>query len=124
MTPKIVRTPKKWTEPCRECGGSGHVQKREYFALWTPDEYEGTETLDPKHDVPQNAYVCTAVPGSTINEACREAIGLVKLVNRPVAFEFNGAVAVCHQDSDPDRIVRAWWLKAYGETYEQSMAKR
>jgi len=121
---KIVRTPREWDEQCWHCKGSGQVHKRERFALWTPDEYEHVQPLDQKHDVPPNAYVCTAAPGSSIFEACKEGVGLARTVGRPVAFEFNGAVAVCRADSDPDKVAKAWWLRAYGKTYEQSAAER
>lgn len=125
MTTKpVVRTPREWTEQCRECCGTGHVSRRERFSLWTPDEFEQREPIDPKHDLPRDAYVCTAAPGATIFEACKEGIGLSKMVGRPVAFEFNGAVAVCRSDSDPDNVAKAWWERAYGKTYEQSMAER
>jgi hypothetical protein len=129
MTDKIVRVPHEWDEPCRECNGSGHVHKVERLHLWTPDEYAklmGHEptSLDPKFDVPSNAYVCHAMGGATIFEACREGIGLAKRVGLPVVFEFNNALAICHADSDAEDVAKRWWLKAYGKTYEQSMRER
>lgn len=124
MSTIINRTPREWVETCDRCGGCGKVQRREHFALWTPDEYEHVQPLDAKHDVPADAYVCTAAPGGTINEACREGIEIAKLVGRPVAFQFNGAVAVLRADSDPVAVMRAWWKRAYGKTYEESMAER
>ena len=130
MTTKVIRTPKKWTEECRECCGSGYVHKREHFALWTPDEYMATmpecgpPKLDAKHDVPADAVVCSAMGGSTIFEACAEGVGLAKVYGRPVAFEFNGAVAICRADSDPNTVAKVWWKRAYGKTYEQAMKER
>jgi len=123
-TPTIKRTPREWDEPCNECHGTGTVHRREWFALWTPDEYSGTVTLDPKHDIPANAYVCTAVPGADIFRACAEAADLAKRVGRPIAFEFNGAVAIVHADSDTSDAAKRWWKLAYGKSYEQSMCDR
>ncbi len=121
MTPKINRTPKEWTEPCGQCHGTGVVHKRQFFALWTPDEYEHVE---PLHDAPPDAYVCTTAPGASIGEAVREGIEIAQTINRPVAFEFNGTMAIVQADSDLDTVYRDWWKRAYGETYEESLAKR
>jgi len=59
-----------------------------------------------------------------IFEACREGVVLAATVGRPVAFEFNGAVAVCRTGGDPEAIAKAWWKRAYGKTYEESMRDR
>ena len=131
MADKMIRTPREWDEPCRECRGSGQVHKRERFSLWTPDEYTaamgpeyGPPKLDAKHDVPSNAMVCSAMGGSSIFEACKEGVGLANATARPVAFEFNGTVAVCFHGSDPEDVAKRWWKRAYGKTYEQSMQDR
>ena len=121
---KVVRTPREWTETCRECRGAGHVHKRQHFALWTPDEWDHVPPLVPKDDVPRDAYVCTAAAGASIFEACREGVEIACIVQRPVAFEFNGAVAICRADSDPTAVAKEWWKRAYGQTYEQAMANR
>lgn len=128
--PKLIRTPREWIEQCRSCGGSGHIQKRESFALWTPDEWAANmpgfprEPLDPKFDVPPDAYVCEPVGGCSIFEACKEAVTIAREVGLAVAFEFNGAVAIVRADSDPIAVAKAWWKRAYGETYEEAMARR
>jgi hypothetical protein len=119
----MKRTPREWTETCRTCRGSGQTHHRQHFALWTPDEFE-PQPLDPKHDVPSDALVCTAVYGSSIFEACREGVELAQMTGRPIAFECNGSVAILRADSDPVAIAKAWWKRAYGRTYEQSMAER
>lgn len=132
MTIRTERIPREWDEPCRECKGTGTVHRRESFNLWTPEEHARMladyglplEPLDPKHDVPANAYVCVAVGGANIIKACGEAVGLAREVKRPVVFVFNGAVAVAHADSDPTDVMKRWWKLAYGETYEQSAANR
>ena len=135
MANEMIRTPREWNEACRECGGTGIVHKREHFSLWTPDEYmetimaeHGPPTLGPRckgaSDVPPNAMICTVFGGASILEACREGVTLARAAGRPVAFEFNEAVAICRADSDPEKISKAWWRLAYGKTYEQSMAER
>jgi hypothetical protein len=124
----VIRTPKEWTETCDKCRGTGNVHKRQRFFLWTPDEYlelmpdRDPLKLDVKHDVPADAVVCSVHGGATIFESCREGIELAKLYKRPVVFEFNGAVAICRGDSDPDTVGKAWWKLAYGKTYEESLA--
>jgi hypothetical protein len=132
----MIRTPKEWDETCWQCKGSGIVHKREIFALWTPEEHAAlmpakyaTIKLDPaKHRgvgaVPTNAVICSAHAGASIFEACKEAVTLARAFGRPVAFEFNEAVAVCHADSDPITVAKTWWKLAYGKTYEEAMADR
>ena len=128
----MIRTPREWDEMCRECCGAGKVHKRERFTLLTPEEY--AEMMGPDHALPRlsaklaavapiNAVVCWAGLG-TIHDACREGVALSRAYGRPVVFEFNDAVAVCHGDTDPDEEVRRWWVRAYGQTYEQSMRDR
>jgi hypothetical protein len=103
----IIRTPREWDEPCKECDGTGIVHRREVHALWTRDEYSrGDRVLDPSNGpVPDGAYVCTAVPGCNIQQACREGIELAKRVEGPVAFEFNGRNMVCLADSSVEGLV-------------------
>jgi len=130
-TNDVIRTPKEWDESCHECGGKGVVHKREHFSLWTPSEYMAAmghefvpEKLDAKHDVPANAVVCVAHAGASIFEACKEGITLARTFGAPVVFEFNGTIAICYADSAPEDVSERWWKKAYGETYEQSAARR
>ena len=123
----MKRTQKEWNGPCRNCGGTGTVHKRQTFALWTPEEYEWAgrpPTLPSSSNVPENTYVCEAAPGASINEAVREAIEIASVVKRPVAFEFNGVIAICSEASDAETVVRLWWRRAYGKSYEQSMSER
>jgi hypothetical protein len=122
----VKRIPRSWTETCQECHGTGRVTKREHFALWTPEEYPTDIPISPsaKGYASSEAYVCVAVPGASIFEACKEGVAIAKVVGRPVAFECNGAIAVCLQHSDPNSVALEWWKLAYGETYEQSAAKR
>ena len=131
----MIRTPKEWDETCSQCRGTGTVRRREYFALLTPDEQVKlfgadriTTAIDPKckggDDVPPNAVVCWCGAGCTIFEACKEGVTLARAYGRPVAFEFNDAVVICHSDSDPDAVAKAWYPRAYGKTYEQSMRDR
>lgn len=125
----MIRTPKEWTECCSACGGAGKIQKREYFQLWTQEEYrhhmgEEFAAMRPKLDVPERYEQCTAVGGAGIHAAVEEGIGLARQLGRPVAFEFNGEVVRVSAGSDADRIVRAWWQAVYHETPEESFAKR
>jgi hypothetical protein len=132
----MIRTPKEWDETCPQCKGVGKVHMRESFALWTPEEHAkdmppefATIKLDPAKlrgvgAVPTNAVICSAHAGASVFEACKEAVTLALVYGCPVAFEFNGAVAVCHSDSDPVAVAKTWWKLAYGKTYEQSAAER
>jgi hypothetical protein len=114
---ELVRTPREWDETCRECKGTGFVHKREHFALWTPDEYARVmpmehvpAKLEPGthrgvESVPNNAMICVVHGGASILDACKEAVTLSRAAGRPVAFEFNGAVAVCVSDSDDEHVI-------------------
>lgn len=122
----IIRTPKQETRICSHCRGTGRVEWRQHFALWTPDEWKSDYPRDMSgYDGPSDAYICTASPGGTIFEACKEGVEIsTRLAGRPVAFEFNGAWVVCYMGNDPDHIAKVWWKKAYGKTYEESMRDR
>ncbi len=131
MPEKMIRTPREWDETCSACRGAGKVHKREHFSLLTPDEQvrlfgadRAPTTLDTKHDAPANVVVCWVGAGATIFEACKEGVTLARAFGRPVAFEFNDAVAICRADSNPEDVAKRWWKLAYGKTYEQSMADR
>jgi hypothetical protein len=131
MVDQMIRTPREWDEPCRGCHGTGKVHRRERFSLMTPDEYAAgmpakyvPAKLDTKHDVPDNAIICTPHAGASIFEACKEGVALARAFARPVAFEFNGVVAVCLYGSDPENVSKRWWERAYGKTNEESMRDR
>lgn len=109
MTTIVRRNPRIRTEDCDHCGGTGKVHHREIFSLWTADEWEHVPiVLNQKHNVPTNSYLCKAVPGGNIQDACREAVSIASMVDRPVAFEFNGVVVVARKDDDPGQLVRRW----------------
>lgn len=131
VSPVVKRTPREWNEKCGACSGRGIVHRRQHFALLTPDEFDGPDDhrpalfdLDPKHDAPADAYVCRALGGASIFDACNEGREIARMVGRPVAFEFNGALAVVRADADPTAVAKEWWKRAYGKTYEQSMRDR
>lgn len=42
----------------------------------------------------------------------------------PVAFDFNGKTVVVRQTDDPVEVARSWWRAAYGETPEETAARR
>lgn len=124
----MKRIPKEWDEACGKCGGTGTVHKRERFALMTPEEHAPHPIvldIELAADVPEDAVVCKAYGGCTIFEACKEAVD-VSLRNslRPVAFAFNGHLAIVRAGDDPDEVAKAWWQRAYGKTHEQSMQNR
>ena len=126
----MIRKAKEWDERCRGCGGKGMVHKVEHFNLWTPEEYAEvmghpmeTESVVTAAGV-VNAIVCVAHGGASIFEACKEGVTIAKEVGRPVVFEFNGKLVVCHADSDPVDVAEEWWKVAYGKTYEESMRDR
>ena len=122
-TPGIVRVPREWEEPCQNCGGCGLVSRRERFSLWTPDEYVADATsLSELHDIPTDAYVCVAVPGGNIWDACREGVEIARRVGHVVAFEFNGKAVVCRADSTAVDVAKELWFRIYGKTYEQSQS--
>jgi len=101
------------TRTCPQCHGHGNVI--EGYALAQGEPIESA----PK------AAVYASVAGSfDIFTACKEAREIAKRADRPVAFDFNDQVVVVHASDDPNQVARAWWLKAYGETPEQTRARR
>lgn len=126
MTTPIIRTRREWDEQCSNCRGTGTVHRRQHFALVTIDEWRARfgDDFHGADQLPAGTLACFAGAGSVIGEACREAVAIALSIDRPVSFEFNGAVVVAHADSDPDALVREWWPRAHGRTYEESMRDR
>lgn len=98
---------------CPHCSGCGTVE--DAYALLPCEHFEGA---------PNDALCATVVGAFDIFTACREAVQLAKRSQRHVAFDFNGQVVLVGSNDDPDRIARAWWLRVYNETPEESAAKR
>lgn len=120
----MIRVPKEWDETCSACQGTGNVHKRESFSLWTPEEYaqfrsfEDEKTkLDPKckggDDLPANVVICMVRGGASLFKTCKEGVTLARVYGRPVAFEFNGTLAICWADSDPEDVAKRWWKRLY-----------
>jgi hypothetical protein len=115
----VKRTPRKWTEVCKTCNGSGKTHHREHFNLSTPEE-SGHEL-----DVPEDSLVCDVIGGCpSIFECCKEAASMAGTFKRPVAFQFNQTVAVVRPGQDPTEAAKTWWQTEYGRSYEESMRDR
>lgn len=99
---------------CSRCYGTGRITVG--FAIAPADV--------PARGAPPDAIHACVVGCSTIFEACREAAAIARRSDRPVAFEFNEHCVVVLGCDDPDTIARMWWIKAYGETPEQSARRR
>ncbi|HSN25525.1 MAG TPA: hypothetical protein VLT45_04545 [Kofleriaceae bacterium] len=99
---------------CSSCGGRGWNE--ETFALAPSDK--------PIAGSPVESIAASVVGASSIFDACREAKAIAVYAGRPVAFDFNNRLVVVNAGDDPDTIARAWWHDAYGETPEQTAARR
>ena len=112
VTQKVIRKPREWDEKCDRCSGTGTVHRKQHFALWTPDEWSHVQPITDGR-VPADAYVCTVAAGASINDSCIEGVQIAALVNRPVAFEFNGMAVVCRPGDDATTVADDWWQRAY-----------
>ena len=99
------------TETCSRCNGHGTIGKG--YAL-APREGVGTASM----------IMATVVGSADIFTACAEASEIAKRANRSVHFDFNGRTVIVRPKDNPVTIARSWWQKAYGETPEQSQARR
>ena len=101
------------TERCGHCGGRGTVEV-------------GYALLATEHvpDAPPNAILAMVAGTYDITTACKEASDIARKSGRPVAFEFLTQTVVVAPGDDADRVMRKWWQREYGETPEQTRAKR
>lgn len=105
----------KRSRTCQHCRGSGETV--EGYALHASTR-ERTKVTIP------DAIHAVVAGASTIREATLEAHEVATRSQRPVVFDFNGQIVVVRHDDDPEKVWRDWWMKAYGQTPEQSYASR
>lgn len=111
------RRPKR-VRKCPRCHGCGTIV--DSYALMPSPRTDAFKLAGTPLDT-----LCAFVVGSfDIFEATREAVDLAKRSRRPVAFEFNEQIVLVRASDDPDAIARLWWKNAYGETPEQTFARR
>ncbi len=99
---------------CARCSGSGYLV-RPYWLVPAPV---------PPHGAPPDSIWATTRGTAHIREATLEASELARRANRPVAFDFNDLLVVVRPHDDPEEVWRSWWLAKYGETPEQTAARR
>jgi hypothetical protein len=102
---KEVKTMEKM---CPTCHGTGQVREREPRDLlsWRAgNEYDVLGT-------------------ATIFETCAAACLIATSKQSAVCFSFNDVAVEVQPGDDPTTIAKAWWWKAYGETEEESYARR
>lgn len=94
---------------CPHCGGTGSVMVEHPGGLlrWRAgNEYD----------------VIGGAP--SIFEVCNAASLLAQGRGSPVCFDFNGTPVEVHPDDNPVTVANAWWVKTFGETQEESYARR
>ncbi len=101
------------TQKCPRCNGCGTVI--DGYTLAFTERFDGA---------PSGALCAAVVGASGIFETCREAVLLANRAGRHIAFDFNERVVVVQPGDDGDRIAREWWQETYGETPEESAARR
>jgi len=101
------------THPCHSCSGTGMVSKRYWLA--PTNAVEGA---------PEGAILAVVMGSASIFEAMGEASDIARRAQRPVAFDFIDKVVVVRPDQDPNFLGRSWWIARYGETPEQTAARR
>lgn len=58
------------------------------------------------------------MPGTTIEEAAREAIELSKQYHCPVSFCFNGVDMTVNYEDNPERVVEEWKARSKVTVYK------
>lgn len=101
-------------KPCSRCEGKGE-ETVGYALAHLP-------TRDPR--LPDYAVQALVVGAATIFEATREARAIADQCRRPVAFMFLQHPVQVGIESDTVQIARDWWRRQYGETPEQTQARR
>lgn len=105
------------TKRCWQCGGCGTVEVT--YALMPSDGL-----YDPMEDAPSDAIRATVVGSSDIFTACQEASDISRKAEAPVSFTFIDRTVTVRQADDPNVVARRWWMEEYGETPEQTRARR
>jgi hypothetical protein len=106
------------TEPCPRCRGCGTIANP-YALRWA-----GLDERDLRRERAEGMVTARVVGSFTIFDACREAAMIARAARRAVAFRFNDRTVVVNVGDDGDRVARQWWLDTYGETPEQTAARR
>jgi len=111
---------------CPTCNRPGYVKCK--------DRALATEIDVGEHAFPWSEYRATKIPSTairaivlgcrTIFESTREGVDVATAEGRPVVFDFNDRMVTCPPNGDANAIARSWWKDAYGETPEQTMARR
>jgi hypothetical protein len=73
---------------------------------------------------PPDSVTAIVLGSSSIFEATREASEIANRARRIVAFYFMDRLVVAMPYDDHVQVAERWWLEFYGETYEESVAKR
>jgi hypothetical protein len=120
----MIRKPRQIVSECWTCHRGGW-KRHEPYALRTEEEqFEMWGKIEQLPSAPEGAEICDVTISSSITEAIKEGKELANLLNKPVAFDFNRQLVVVYKDSNVDQLYRKWWFDMYGETPEESYAKR
>lgn len=104
-------------ETCPRCMGCGSIDAGYALHPWN-------EELTRIDGAPDGAVLAFVGGSFDVFSAAREAKELVRRSGRPVAFQFLDHAVVVRPDDDPHQVARAWWLLQYGETPEDTAARR
>lgn len=101
-------------EVCRRCNGHGYIIPG-YALTWSDEPIRGAS---------DNAVGAIVVGSSSISEATREASDIACRSGRPVAFVFIGHTVEVNPLDRPEVVARRWWHEMYGESPEETAARR
>jgi hypothetical protein len=108
--------PPKPDRRCSCCSGLGVIPD----PYWLRADPGGIGLRGSREDV-----IVAWVSGSaSIFEAAREASEIARRTGRPVEFRFIDRTVSVAPPDDPEVVARAWWREFYGETPEQTAARR
>ena len=118
----MIRPKKYITDTCSTCRRPDWT-KQVFHTLFTEEEW-GAGPIKVK-GLLKNFEPMMAGCGGSIYTAVKEAVEYCQTYKVPgVGFEFNGKTVLVTANSDETAVVRVWWKAVYGETPEESFAKR
>lgn len=124
----MIRKDEFETKTCPRCKRPGWTERVWRHLLTEEEQMKSFEKLGLQIEnvkgAPPGAERCYVSLSSTIHETVVEGKEIATMMNKPVAFDFNGHTVVVYKDSDVAKTVEDWWFRMYGETQAETFAKR
>lgn len=124
----MIRPKQFVTETCHHCKRDGWRHEIPHHLL-SEDEYNkvmgSSLPMGEIPGLPPDFEPMWAGSGASIFGAVKEAIEYCSDYNVTGAgFVFNDLPVIVSAESDPEKVAEDWWKKMFGETYQESAARR